>query len=45
MELNLQIKNTAMTRFMFKGARCSLSEFNATPHFMTPQGAKLLSYS
>ena len=45
MELNLQIKNTAMTRFMFKGDRCSLHEFNATPHFMTPAGAKLLSYS
>ncbi len=45
MELNLQVKNTAMTRFMFKGARCSLSEFNATPHFMTPNGAALLSYS
>lgn len=45
MELNLQIKNTGMTRFMFKGARCSLSEFNATPHFMTPNGAALLSYS
>lgn len=45
MELNLQIKNTAMTRFMFKGDRCSLHEFNATPHFMTPTGAKLLSYS
>ena len=45
MELNLQVKNTAMTRFMFKGDRWSLHEFNATPHFMTPQGAKLLSYS
>ncbi|KIN70198.1 Phosphoglycerate mutase family protein [Sulfitobacter noctilucicola] len=45
MELNLQIKNTAMTRFVFNGARCSLNEFNATPHFMTPEGAKLLSYS
>ncbi|MGB3243501.1 MAG: histidine phosphatase family protein [Sulfitobacter sp.] len=45
MELNLQIKNTAMTRFMFKGARCSLSEFNATPHFMQPAGAGLQSYS
>lgn len=45
MELNLQIKNTAMTRFMFKGDRWSLHEFNATPHFMTPQGAALLSYS
>lgn len=45
MELNLQIKNTALTRFMFKGDRCSLHEFNATPHFMSPEGAALLSYS
>jgi broad specificity phosphatase PhoE len=45
MELNLQVKNTAMTRFMFKGDRCTLHEFNATPHFMTPEGAALLSYS
>lgn len=45
MELNLQIKNTAMTRFMFSGARFGLHEFNATPHFMTPAGADLLSYS
>jgi broad specificity phosphatase PhoE len=45
MELNLQIKNTAMTRFMFNGDRCSLHEFNATPHFMTPSGAEMLSYS
>lgn len=45
MELNLQVKNTAMTRFMFKGDRCSLHEFNATPHFMTGGGADLLSYS
>ncbi|MBU2980442.1 histidine phosphatase family protein [Lentibacter algarum] len=45
MELNLQIKNTSMTRFMFKGERCSLHEFNATPHFMTRSGTALLSYS
>lgn len=45
MELNLQVKNTAMTRFMFKGERCSLHEFNATPHFMSPDGAALQSYS
>ncbi len=45
MNLNLQIKNTAMTRFMFSGASFSLHEFNATPHFMTPAGATLLSYS
>ncbi len=45
MNLNLQVKNTAMTRFMFSGKSFSLHEFNATPHFMTPNGAKLLSYS
>lgn len=45
MELNLQIKNTSLTRFKFKGARFSLHEFNATPHFSTPAGAALLSYS
>ncbi|MGB7318695.1 MAG: histidine phosphatase family protein [Planktotalea sp.] len=45
MNLNLQIKNTAMTRFMFSGKAFSLHEFNATPHFMTPSGAQLLSYS
>ena len=45
MNLNLQIKNTALTRFMFSGAAFSLNEFNATPHFMSPEGAGLLSYS
>jgi broad specificity phosphatase PhoE len=45
MHLNLQVKNTAMTRFMFKGPQFTLHEFNATPHFMTPEGADLLSYS
>lgn len=45
MHLNLQIKNTAMTRFMFSGDAFSLHEFNATPHFATQTGAKLLSYS
>jgi broad specificity phosphatase PhoE len=45
MNLNLQIKNTAMTRFMFSGLSFSLNEFNATPHFMTQAGASLLSYS
>lgn len=45
MELNLQVKNTGMTRFMFKGQRFSLHEFNATPHFSNPEGAALASYS
>lgn len=45
MQLNLQVKNTAMTRFMFSGSAFSLHEFNATPHFMQPAGVDLLSYS
>jgi broad specificity phosphatase PhoE len=45
MNLNLQIKNAAMTRFMFSGSLFSLNEFNATPHYATPAGAKLMSYS
>ena len=43
--LNLQIKNTSMTRFFFSGPKVSLHEFNSTPHFETPEGAGLLSYS
>jgi broad specificity phosphatase PhoE len=45
MHLNLQIKNTAMTRFMFSGPMFSLHEFNATPHFMSAETVDLLSYS
>jgi broad specificity phosphatase PhoE len=45
MNLNLQIKNAAMTRFMFSGSLFSLNEFNATPHYATLDGAKLMSYS
>ncbi len=45
MNLNLQIKNAAMTRFMFSGSLFSLNEFNATPQYATPQGARLMSYS
>ncbi|WP_366863719.1 histidine phosphatase family protein [uncultured Sulfitobacter sp.] len=45
MNLNLQIKNAAMTRFMFSGSLFSLNEFNATPHYATPDGAALMSYS
>lgn len=45
MNLNLQIKNAAMTRFMFSGTLFSLNEFNATPHYATPNGTKLMSYS
>ncbi len=45
MNLNLQIKNAAMTRFMFSGSLFSLNEFNATPHYATPEGIQLMSYS
>jgi broad specificity phosphatase PhoE len=45
MNLNLQIINAAMTRFVFSGSLFSLNEFNATPHYATPEGAKLMSYS
>ena len=45
MNLNLQIKNAAMTRFMFSGSLFSLNEFNATPQYATPEGAALMSYS
>lgn len=45
MNLNLQIKNAAMTRFVFSGSLFSLNEFNATPQYATPQNAALMSYS
>jgi broad specificity phosphatase PhoE len=32
MELNLQVKNTSMTRFIFSRGRIMLHQFNATPH-------------
>lgn len=42
-ELNLQVKNSSLHRFVFSPGRLMLSEFNATPHFdMQPD---LLSYS
>lgn len=45
MNLNLQIKNSSITRFMFSGSNFSLQEFNATPHFSHAEGAKMESYS
>jgi broad specificity phosphatase PhoE len=45
MNLNLQIRNTALTLFVFSGNAFSLHEFNSTPHFVTQAGANLLSYS
>ncbi len=47
MELNLQVKNTSMTKFIFskRTGAFFLHEFNATPHMMAEQDAKLMSYS
>lgn len=43
--LNLQIKNTSISRFIFSGSRFFLHEFNTTPHFAPPAAADLLTYS
>lgn len=43
--LNLQVKNTSMTRFIFSGPKFFLHEFNATPHLATTERAAFLSYS
>lgn len=43
MELNLQVKNSSITRFIFSRGRVMLTEFNATPHFDAQPD--LLSYS
>ncbi len=43
--LNLQVKNTSMSRFIFSGNRFFLHEFNATPHFAPPEVADMLTYS
>ncbi|MEM8692575.1 MAG: histidine phosphatase family protein [Pseudomonadota bacterium] len=43
MELNLQIKNSSITRFVFSKGRVMLDGFNATPHF--DSNPDMLSYS
>ena len=44
--LNLQIKNTSITRFIFNDkGRFYLHEFNATPHFLNSDAARHLTYS
>lgn len=45
MEINLQVKNTSVTRFIFSGERFFLHEFNGTPHLSSPDTAGLLTYS
>ncbi|MEP6020203.1 MAG: histidine phosphatase family protein [Paracoccaceae bacterium] len=42
-DLNLQVKNTSVSSFVFSKGRVSLNGFNATPHF--DQQPELLSYS
>lgn len=43
MELNLQIKNTSLSQFVFSGKRRFLHQFNATPHF--DDAPDMLTYS
>ncbi|MEX0310243.1 MAG: histidine phosphatase family protein [Tateyamaria sp.] len=45
MEINLQVKNTSITRFIFSGERFFLHEFNTTPHLSASDRAGLLTYS
>jgi broad specificity phosphatase PhoE len=45
MHLNLQIKNTAITRFVFSQSAFNLHEFNATAHLDHPDRANFLTYS
>ena len=45
MTLNLQIKNTGLTKFIVSGPKRFLHEFNATPHLDVPDHADKLTYS
>ena len=45
MEVNLQVKNTAINKFVFSGPRFFLHEFNSTPHLSGPHRKDLLTYS
>ncbi len=45
MSLNLQVKNTSITRFIFTPRAFFLHEFNSTPHFAAPERANLMTYS
>jgi broad specificity phosphatase PhoE len=45
MTLNLQIKNTSITKFVFTNSAFFLHEFNATPHMMSGEAAGMLTYS
>ncbi|MEN8739304.1 MAG: histidine phosphatase family protein [Phaeobacter gallaeciensis] len=43
--LNLQVKNTSLTRFISGRGKFFLHEFNSVPHFHDAERAKLMSYS
>ncbi len=43
--LNLQIKNTSTSRFMFSNEKFFLHEFNCVPHFHNLERAALMTYS
>lgn len=45
MALNLQVKNTSMTRFFFSNSAFILHEFNTAPHFAPKERAKFLTFS
>ena len=43
--LNLQVKNTSITRFYHSKDRFTLNEFNATPHIVDTETAAMMTYS
>lgn len=43
--LNLQVRNSSLTRFMVTRSSWFLNEFNAIPHLSTRETAALMSYS
>jgi len=45
MNLNLQIKNTAINKFIVSGTKRFLHEFNSTPHLDVPENSGKLTYS
>ncbi len=45
MTLNLQIKNTSITKFVFTEKAFFLHEFNASPHMLLGDAAEMLTYS
>lgn len=43
--LNLQVKNSSTSRFVFSKKKFFLNEFNSVPHFHSVERAALMSYS